>query len=208
MSILQPSLRKVIPGRMSKPHRSQVGFTLIEVMVAVSIIAIIAAIAVPSYRRYAIHNAELQAQSHMRQLSIELERWRSSALSFRNFHPSRCSTNPVTGNTDPPPYATCYDNAGKTELYVPVGSTSSNYRYKITLTTRAAQSLTTTNTDNTADIAVGRDWMMVAQPNAGLTGASLFYIDNTGVSCRTNDTTQTLALLQTNHNCGTQSQPW
>ena len=56
----------------TKALRRQAGFTLIEMMVTVSIIAILAAIAIPSYRQYVVRNSEMQAQARMQQLEIEL----------------------------------------------------------------------------------------------------------------------------------------
>ena len=61
------------------------GFTLIELMVTVAMVAILASIAIPSYRQYAIRNAESQAQAKMKQLEIELNRWRATALTYKGF---------------------------------------------------------------------------------------------------------------------------
>ena len=94
------------------------GFTLIELMVVVVIVAILAAIALPSYQQY-VRRGDL---SVAKQLSLriegELERFKSKNFSYKGFDPTFI-------------YPT-YDNT-KGELYVPAGSTSANAKYLLTL---------------------------------------------------------------------------
>lgn len=69
--------------------KKQKGFTLIELMIILAILIVFASIAIPSYQRYIIKNAESQAQARMMSLQMELERWRASTLSYRNFQPQQ-----------------------------------------------------------------------------------------------------------------------
>lgn len=64
----------------------QQGFTLIELMVTVVIVAIIAAIALPSYQEYVRRQRLALAQQEMQTLAGELERFKGKNFKYKNFN--------------------------------------------------------------------------------------------------------------------------
>ena len=63
-------------------RKNILGFTLIELMVTISIIGVLMAIALPSYRQYVVRSNRVAAQSEMMNIAALLERYRAIQMTY------------------------------------------------------------------------------------------------------------------------------
>ena len=109
------------------------GFTLIELMIVVVVVAIFSLIALPTYQSYARNALESQVQQQMLNLATRLERHKA-----RNFN---------------------YKNFDTTQMVIPTGATGTAIKY--TLEIRDGDSIA--NTLSSANNAPGRNWSIRAE---------------------------------------------
>ncbi|MGJ7519263.1 type IV pilin protein [Variovorax sp. LT1P1] len=63
-------------------RKDERGFTLIELMIVVAVIAVLSAIAYPSYQEYVMRSRRAEAQSLLNEAAARQERWRAQNGSY------------------------------------------------------------------------------------------------------------------------------
>lgn len=105
----------------SKP---QTGFTLIELMVVVVIVALLAAIVMPSYQVYIQRSHLAQAQQEMQKLAEQLERHKAKNFSYKGFEASYLYKDKIGT------LSSNFDTA-KQQVLLPIHSDNPKYRLSI-----------------------------------------------------------------------------
>lgn len=88
------------------------GFTLIELMIAVAVIAILAVIAIPAYQDYVTQSRRADGRAALMQMAIAQEQFRARCPSYASAFNSTCTTdsgqtvNLLTTNTSSDGYYT------------------------------------------------------------------------------------------------------
>ena len=197
---------------MKKTH----GFTLIELMITVVVVAIIAAIAVPSYQQYIERKDLAIARQEALRIAAELERFKAKNFSYKGFDASYLYTYESTDAGGNPATASYY-NKTTGQLLLPLGSTSSTAKYTLTLVDGGAAHKPLTIVKNgdgteTADSASvnGLSWVMSLERAKDSDGEPKqprnydLLLSNTGIRCMT----KVKNTVTSYTNCGSFSESW
>lgn len=132
------------------------GFTLIEVMIVVAIVAILAAVALPSYRNYVLRGKIAEATSLLSTTRVKMEQWYQDNRTYCFPDSTGCPTCPASGMpgaADGPKYF----------AYTGVCGAST---YTVTATGNAAQGMTgfiyTIDQSNAKQTVSATQWPNVA----------------------------------------------
>ncbi|HHY2118124.1 type IV pilin protein [Acinetobacter baumannii] len=139
---------------MKRKFTYSLGFTLIEVMVVVVIVAIFAAVAIPSYQAYVLRADASRAEQEIQKISIQLNRHKSRNFNYKGFS---------TGAAAP--------------VILPVGATDDAVKYQITI--RDGDDTSKPLTDPTA---LGQNWVIRAEASDPYNFTYLF--SSNGLRCK------------------------
>lgn len=161
--------------------RSSNGFTLLELMVTLVIIAIFAVIAIPSYQYFIAKTKKSQTQAEMLKLSERLENYRGKQLTYAGFIPDNQNI-----------------GAGQKGIVnIPYGSSNTEYDYQIKVVDinydYAASDTSQSNplAQPLEDATIGQGWKIIAVPNqnksTALRRSESLLLNSQGLKCMTAD---------------------
>ena len=141
------------------------GFTLIELMVVVVIVAIFAAIAIPSYQAYIRRAETSKAQQELKRIATLLERHKARNFSYKGFDFSaqtlstpRTYSFELKDGTHTTKLLNATDAAGHAWVLKATTTDAKNYNYLITSTGIRCKNLTAENISYTGCGTGGEAW--------------------------------------------------
>lgn len=95
----QPLARAAVPimdgwGGISSDRRRTPGFTLIEMLIVVAMVAILAAVALPSYREYIKKSYRSEAQSYLMTIAARQQQFLVDTRAFSALGPDNIASQP------------------------------------------------------------------------------------------------------------------
>lgn len=190
------------------------GFTLIELMIVVVVVAILSAIALPMYNEYTRRATAANAQQDMQKIADHLERHKSKNFSYKNFNANFLYQNNANITS------TSFSN-GNQALTLPVNASGNSITYTIHI--RDGDNPTLRLTDAAA---TGKRWVILAESNSKLNNGDActtcnslqqqnnsFLISSSGIQCKTKLAlkavdTLTATTLGLNQPCGAKGEIW
>jgi len=133
------------------------GFTLIELMIAVAIVAIITAVALPAYRDYVIRGKLADAYNTLASQRVKMEQFYQDNRTYNNGAVAAC----VAGTVAPPPNS----------VYFTYVCATADQTYTITATGNPVQGVPNTfqfsidQSNNQLTVSVAPGWVLPAPNN-------------------------------------------
>ena len=137
------------------------GFTLIELMVVVVIVAIFAAIAIPSYQAMVRRGQAAQAQDQLQQIAMALDKHKSRNFSYEGFNiPTDLTVLPKgsTGSAVKYNFNLVAGATGQTWVLTAESKDTRNYSYLMTSTGLRCKNTTWNNINTTTCGAGHEEW--------------------------------------------------
>lgn len=141
------------------------GFTLIELMVVVVIVAIFAAIAIPSYQAYVRRAEASKAQQEMHKIAASLERHKARNFSYKGFDLSaqtistpRTYSFELKDAADTSKLLTATDASGRSWVLKATTTDAKNFNYLLTSSGVRCKNTTAVNVTYTGCGTGGEAW--------------------------------------------------